>query len=300
MSTKLLYEVDPHNRLIIKKTGGASNVKRFRKVIKGRFKTDPKNRLYYEIFKSSRSEVPQKIKFSGRYSLDEKGGLIFTLDKWNNQYAGNRLRLKTGVIDANDNELIFMLASRIAGNKRTTYMMRLRGVWRADRNNRIGFDVERGLKKVDELTFFNLWRINKDNEIEYSYKPGYSALRLKGRWDVGSRNTLSYVLNKSIDSGFDFRTTFSHMAFKKNKMYLRFNMEITIAKKKRIRRKILFSGRLKLNKKKEIFLEFSPGKHKNLVLKLKKDIFGEKGYAFIESFLKGKEAYIGGGMALRW
>jgi len=300
MSTRFSYEVDPHNRLIIKKGKGASDVKRFRKIVKGRFKVDPKNRLYYEVFKSSKSDIPQKIKFSGKYSLDKKGNLIFTLDKWNNQYAGNRLRLKTGIIDANDNELVFILNSKVSKNKRTHYMMRVHGVWRADRNNRIGFDIENGVNKVDNLRFFNAWRLNDNNEIEYRYKGTESNIRLKGSWDVGTKNRLGYILNKEIGSGFDFRTSVGRITAKKTKIYAKFDIVIEVSKRKKIRRKILFLGVWRLKRGRKILLEVSPGRRKNLVLKLRKDILGKKGFIFMESFLKKKEAYIGGGAVLEW
>ena len=109
MKSRIFYEVDPHNRLILKRSSKRSEIKRFRQVASGRFKTDKKNRLSYEVLKSPVSSIPQKIKFSGRYSLDEKHNLVYILDKWNNQYAGNRLRLKTGIIDARFNEIIFLL-----------------------------------------------------------------------------------------------------------------------------------------------------------------------------------------------
>ena len=79
---KVSYEVDPHNRLVIKSPPRKSNVKKFRKVVSGRFKTDKRNKLYYEVFKASESKVPQKIKFSGKYLFDKKHNLVYVLDKW--------------------------------------------------------------------------------------------------------------------------------------------------------------------------------------------------------------------------
>lgn len=300
MNSKVFYEVDPHNRLIIKKTKGPSSVKRFRKVVNGRFKTDAKNKLYYEVFKSSDSDIPQKIKFSGDYSLDKKGNLIFIMDKWNNQYAGNRLRLKTGIIDASDSELIFLLNSRISEDKETSYTMKLCGAWRADKNNRIGFDVEKSPDEFDNLTFFNAWKLNEDNEIEYSYGKGTSVVSLKGSWDAGTKNRVSYILNKSIDSGFDFRTSLGLIKAEKGKIHARFDVTIDISKKKRVKRKIIFSGILKPGRDKDIFLEISPGARKNLALRLNRDILGKNGIIFAESFIKGKEIYTGGGVILRW
>ena len=49
---KVRYEVDPHSRLIIKKTGRKSQVPKYRHVADGRFKIGKKNSLTYHIKKS--------------------------------------------------------------------------------------------------------------------------------------------------------------------------------------------------------------------------------------------------------
>lgn len=300
MNDKLLYEVDPHNRLVIKKTKRPSNVKRFRTVVEGRFKTDGKNRLYYELLKGPGSNSPQKIKFSGTYSLDKNSDLVFTMDKWNNQYAGNRLRLKAGVIGANDSELVFLLNSTAPDNKKSAYIMKLHGVWRADKKNRIGFEVEKEADNVDRLTFFNAWSLNKDNEIEYRCNRTDSSIALKGSWDIGGRDRIRYVLNKNIDSGFDFRVSFGRIAVRKDSILARFSVAVSISKKKRVKRDIVFSGAWRLSRDREFLLEISPGRKKNPVLKLKKELLGKDGVVFAESFIDGEERYIGGGIALRW
>lgn len=300
MNSKVFYELDPHNRLIISKTGKESNLKRFRKVVNGRFKIDKKNGLYYEVFKSSKSEVPQKIKFSGDYSLDRKGNLVFTMNKWNNQCAGNRLGLKTGIIDANDNRLIFMVDSKVSKGKKKGYILKLYGRWYADKNNRIGFKVKREPGAFDELIFFDSWRLNDNNEIEYDVKKDKSVIRLKGSWKVTDKHRISYVLNREIKSGFDFMVSLGNVRSGKNKLHAKFEVEIKTSKKRKIRREIIFSGGYKMSKKRNISLEISPGKKKSLVLKLEKKILTREGAIFLESFIDGKERYIGGGIILRW
>ncbi len=300
MKPRLVYEVDPHNRLIIKKSGKSSDVKRFRKVITGRFKIDTKNRLSYEVFKSSASDIPQKIKFSGVYSMNKSHNLIYTLDKWNDQYAGNRLRLKTGIQEAKGNEIVFLLNSKMSSRKKSVYTLRLHGAWQADKNNRLVFDISKEGEKPDRVTFLNAWKINKRNEIEYRCSRGSNIIRLKGYWGTRNKNRLSYILDKSINSGFDFRTSLARVVLRKEKTSLRFAITIDISKKKRIKRDIVFSGTLKLDKGKKIYLEVSPNKRKRVRLKLTREILGQKGLMYIESFLKGKERYLGGGIILKW
>ena len=43
---KVIYETDPYNRLVARKTGERSGVSKFRKVLDGQFKTKENNNLY--------------------------------------------------------------------------------------------------------------------------------------------------------------------------------------------------------------------------------------------------------------
>lgn len=296
---KVSYRIDPHNRLVIKSPSRKSNVKKFRKVVSGRFKTDKRNKLYYEVVKASEHKVPQKIKFSGKYLFDKKHNLVYVLDKWNNQCEGNRLRFKTKVMDANKNEIMFLVQSQHpAEGQRSIYTMRLHGAWSADRNNRLTFGVKQKKGKRDTLIFFNAWQINKNNEIVYRYGSQPETITLKGNWEIKKKHRLGYVLDKRLDSGFDFRTSLSQVVPKRKKSYAKFDVVIEISKRKRITRKIIFAGKLKLNRARDIILEFSP--RRKAALKLTKNIFNRRGLAYIESFLKGRERYLGAGLAFRW
>jgi len=298
MKTKVSYEVDPHNRLIIKRSGARSNLKRFRKVVYGRFRTDNKNRLYYEVFKSSGTTVPQKIEFSGRYSLDKTHNLIYKLNKWGNQCEGNRLRLRTKIIDTSGNEIVFLSSSRLSEGKGYIGTMKLHGLWQVDRTNRLKFGVKREDKKSDILTLFNAWKIN-NNEIVYSYSRNEKALRFKGSWVIRKRYRLGYILEGTIDSGFNFRSSLGQIVPKGKKIYLRFDVAIDISKRKRVKRKIIFRCRFKARGIKEAVLEVSPCK-RGVSLRLKKEILNKRGISYIESFFRDRERYLGGGLALRW
>lgn len=298
MMPKVLYEVDPHNRLVIKKTGRQTRLKRFRQVVHGRFRTDSKNKLYYEVYKPSGTAIPQRIKFAGKYSLDKRRNLILTLHEWRNQRKGDRLRLRTKLIDADGSEIVFLLSSRRPKRGRSSYIMKLHGAWQADKNNRLTFGVKRERDKVDNLTLFNAWKISKNNEIVYSY--GHSKIiTLKGRWYIKDKYRLSYILDKGISSGFDFRTSLGRIVPRRKKTYIHFDIAIDISKRKRIKRRLIFTFKRKMKRGKVIILEVSPRK-RSASLKLTKEILDKKGVAYIESILSDRERYLGGGLAFGW
>jgi len=296
---KVWYEVDPHNRLIIKSPPGKSRVKKFRKIVHGRFKTDNKNRLFYEVSKSSGIDTPQKIGFGGRYSLDKRRNLIFTLNKWGNQCQGNRLRLRTGIVNADAGEIIFVLNSKISEKKRHLYTMNLHGSWHSDKNNRLTFGVKKKNNKRDDLTLFSAWRLNKDNEIIYNCGPDANDITLKGQWRIVDRYRLGYVLHKGINLALNFKTSLGQIVPRAKKTYVKFDVAIDLSKKKRITRKVVFTCTCKLGKHRRIVLEVSPRMRK-ASLRLTKEILNKKGIAYIESFFKDKERYLGAGLAFRW
>ena len=299
MKSKVLYDIDPHNRLIIKKPAGRSKVRRFRRIVNGRFKIDSKNKLYYEVYKGSDSDIPQKIGFSGDYSLDKKHNLIFALNKWNNQKNGNRLRLRTKILHADGHDLVFLLNSKRSGKSKTFYTMRLQGSWRADKNNRLKFCVVKDRSKKDDLLLSSAWSLNKNNEIIYSHGHGSQNIILKGNWEIRDRYKLGYELDKKINSGFDFKTSLGRVISKGKKPRIEFGVTIDISRKKRLKRKIVFACKAISKKGKTITLEVSP-RDKSGRLKLSKKILDRNGLLYLEGLLKDRERYIGGGMAIRW
>lgn len=298
---KVWYEVDPFNRLIVSTLPERrSRVKKFRKVVSGRFRMDAGNEPSYEINKSSDTDVPQKIKFSGKYSLDKEHNLVITLNKWNNQCEGDRLTLKAKIIDAKSNEIAFLINSKSGENKSLGYIMKLYGSWQADKYNRLTFGIERDKDDADSLVLSGAWEINKNNEIVYRCAKECQAITFRGSWDISGRNRISYALDKKINSGFNFKSSLGTFVSKGKESSLVFDIGIIISKAKKLHRKIIFSGKWKINKDKELILETSDIEEGGIRLKLTKEMFDKKGLAYIESIVRGRERFIGGGVVFKW
>jgi len=299
---KVFYEIDPFNRLIIGSLPGArkSGVKKFRQVVNGRFMTDENNALFYEVNKSSGIDIPQKIKFSGKYSLDKDHNLVFTLNKWNNQCECNRLTLKTKLIDAKSNEIAFLINSKAGENKSLGCIIKLYGSWQADKNNRLTFGIERNRDDTDSLVLSGAWEINKNNEIVYKYGEESQIITFRGSWGISERRRINYELDKNINSGFNFRSTLGTLVSKGKEKSLAFDIGIGISKAKKLKRRIILSGRWKIAGDKKLILETSDIEEGGVRLKLTKEMFDKRGMAYIESVIRDKECFIGGGMTFRW
>ena len=232
--------------------------------------------------------------------MNKDHNLIFTLNKWNNQCEGSRLSFKAKIMDAGSNEIVFLANSKTRENKSLTYMMKLYGSWQADENNRLVFGVRRENDKTDSLTLFGGWQLNKNNEIVYQCGGDDQVLTFKGYWDIKDKCRLTYILDKKIDSGFNFRTSLGTLAAKGKETYVTFDTGIGISKTKKLRRKIIFSGRWKIKKGKELILETSDIEKGGLTLKFTKEMFDRQGIAYIESIVRDKERFMGGGIAFKW
>lgn len=196
---KVRYEVDPHNRLIIAGTGKRSGVPEYRHVAEGSFKVSRNNSLTYHIKKSRHSDIPQQVRFSGNWSLDRNNDLVLTLNKWNNQVAGNKLVIKGRVLDVKGNRLLFSVTTKKPDGRSRIYNVGLSGSWRADEANRLSFKIDKEKGSSDTLTLEGVWEINRRGALAYRYTKGKRAygIVLEGHWEASDRLRLLYAFGKN-------------------------------------------------------------------------------------------------------
>ena len=252
---KVRYEVDPHNRLVIKTTARKTSLPRFRKVLDGRFKVANDNTLTYHVKAPIPDDIkaPHQVKLRGKWSLTENHDLRLTLDKWRRQTFGDQLTLQGDIIDASKNSLLFAVTTRTKGNTQSIYTLKLQGSWQADRNNRLFFRVKREKARYDILTFDGIWKIGKNNQIIYQYQKAQLRRKLKkihtlifkGYWDIKDKTRLSYVIDRNTDSVFNFKTSLG--IFKDR--YIKYEIGIGLSRKpKPIKRTITLFGTWKIKK----------------------------------------------------
>ncbi len=328
---KIRYEIDPHNRLIYEKTGEESEVPGFRTVLDGSFEIDENNYVTYHVKKSQESNIPQQVKLKGAWSLNNDHNLVLTLDKWGNQIAGNKLTVESELIDAKDNMLSFALTTKDSENNAHIYIVKLGGRWQADEYNRFTFNVQKETGISDKITLTGAWEVNKQNEIIYTYEKSTAgkkekitkAVTLKGYWDIAGKHRIKYVLNKEIESEFDFKVSVGKSegrgleyeigvgaspskktitlfgSWKVNKKSgLLFEMPCAEGKIN----SVIFGawGKLDKNLNLEIRLENKIGEDLGIDVKLSRRILEGQGEAFIRALRSQKEVSIVAGVGFRW
>ena len=258
---KIRYELDPQNRLILK-SGQKSGLRKFRKVLDGRFRTDDNNELSYRIktplLKNER--VPNQLILRGKWSLTDNHDLRLTLDKEGRETFGDKITLQGRILDVSANSLLFAVTTKTKENTRSTYALNLGGIWKADESNRLSFHVKREKDRRDILTFKGAWEINKNHRIIYNYekadlirkKRKTHTLTFKGYWDIKDSFRISYILSKDTDSVFNLRT--SAAIFKEN--YIKYKLGIgLIDREKPVKRALTLFGKWKIKKNAGLIFE---------------------------------------------
>ncbi|MBU1087171.1 MAG: hypothetical protein KKD05_06585 [Candidatus Omnitrophica bacterium] len=267
-NTKISYEVDPFNRLIINDSSKQSNLSRFRQVLDGRFKIDKNNTLTYHIKAPTPqgTELPHQVKLEGKWVLDKDHNLCISLNKLGRETLGDKLTLKGEIIDTSKNSLAFSLITHTKDNMQSIYILKLQGAWQADKNNRLTFRIQKEDGSCDFLTFKGTWEINPatgrnsgagKHYIIYKYeksqlitkKKAIHILTFQGYWDIKDKGRLSYVMDLQSDSVFRFKT--SAAVFKDK--YIKYELGIGLGKSLEARTITLFG---KWNIKKDIGLVF--------------------------------------------
>lgn len=250
---KSYYEIDPFNRLVINGTGSGT-LKKFRRVLDGKFTVDGNNNLSYHI-KAPLSEIeniPHQLKLDGTWSLGDGHKLNFTLDKNQRRTSGGLLTLQGRIIDVDKNSLLFAITTK-SGSGQSTYILDLQGSWNADENNQLSLRVKRELGGYDKLTLSGEWEVNKDHQIVYKYessdlsgkKKQIHSLIFKGFWDIKSKARVSYLLEGDLASAFNFKI--SAGIFTKD--YIKYELGIGIGHKASpIKRTVTLFGRWRLKR----------------------------------------------------
>ena len=263
---KLRYEVDPHNRLIIRPSGKKSRLTYFRRVLDGRFKTGPGNTLLYHI-KAPMGEdfkTPHQVKLKGKWSLNKEHDLVLTLDNWRRQTLGDELTLRGEIVDVSSNSLSFEVTTRSEKNLNIKNILKLQGRWQADKHNRLTFKVKKGRGRHDTLTLDGIWEIDKNHRIVYRYekeqlirkKKLKKTLTFKGFFDITKRNRLSYNLSSDGKSGFDFRTGLGRL----HGNYIKYEIGIGVSDRKEpVNRTLILDGKWKIKKNVGLLFEIKYG-----------------------------------------
>lgn len=315
-SEKITYEIDP------------LNLPKFRNVVDGRYTIDKNNNLIYQV--KSSSSYPKQIKLKGSWSLDKNHNLILRLDK-DNRFKQDSITLEGEIINTTADKLEFSITTKDSSGNAHFYILRLSGRWQSDKYNRLIFSLSKEKGLHDELVFSGTWEVNKQNQITYTYAKTILKRKtkitreiiFKGFWNIVDKYRIIYVLDKKINSFFDFSVSIGKPA-KRGLEY-----EIGIGVHQNIEKIILF-GSWRVNEKLGLLFEmpYEDGKLRGILfgaackfvnnydmefrlrntfrkdlgisLKFSKTFLDDQGQIFAQAVKEGKEFSLVAGVGFRW
>ncbi|TAM37205.1 hypothetical protein EPN54_05395 [bacterium] len=107
-------------------------------------------------------------------------------------------------------------------------ILKLKGTWRANDYNELCFEVALRKGPPQTYTFKGAWKINNNQEIEYTCGQGPDVLTFKGHWDISSAARLVYVLEGSSTSRFEFKVQLESPAVYPKQGQIRYRIGIGI------------------------------------------------------------------------
>ncbi len=116
----------------------------------------------------------------------------------------NSLR-KRFIAAESDSLVIETIQTESRTNRQSLRLLKLKGTWRANDYNEFCFEVSLRKGPPETYTFKGSWKLNNNQQIEYTSEDGRDRLTFKGYWDISSANRLAYILEGSSTSRFEFK-----------------------------------------------------------------------------------------------
>jgi len=107
-------------------------------------------------------------------------------------------------------------------------ILKLKGVWRANDYNELCFEATGRKGPPETYTFKGSWKLNKNQQIEYTSEDGRDCLTFKGYWNISSANRLVYLFEGSLTSRFEFKIQLESPTLYPKKGEIRYRIGIGI------------------------------------------------------------------------
>jgi hypothetical protein len=189
------YSLNKDNQLTLK-----VSPKKRPKVLPGELKIDRNNNLIYLVNRPSgwRKDlnIPSRIRLKGKWRLDASHNLVLEVAK-QKKSATTRFVLDVDIVKPQKHSLTFRVRTKPSRGRTKISLLTLRGSWRQDKFNRLVFDVGHR-PSAGSLTFKNTWKLDRHQQIIYTYRKLKTkrkhTIRFEGSWRLTAKNRLGYIL----------------------------------------------------------------------------------------------------------
>jgi hypothetical protein len=104
-----------------------------------------------------------------------------------------------------DTLVIETIQTDILDRRQHLGIIQLKGTWRANASNELCFTAAAPEGTPKTYTLKGRWKLNDNQQIEYTSEDGRDSLTFKGYWQISVANRLVYILEGSSTSRFEFK-----------------------------------------------------------------------------------------------
>lgn len=127
-----------------------------------------------------------------------------------------------------DSLVIETIQTESESSRQRLRVLKLKGTWRANDYNELCFEVACRKGPPETITFKGNWKLNNNQQIEYTSEDGRDRLVFKGYWDISSANRLVYIFEGSSTSRFEFKVQLESPIIHPKKGRIRYRIGIGI------------------------------------------------------------------------
>lgn len=171
--------------------------------------------------------------------------------------------LRRRFIAAESNSLTIETIETLESSQRLR-ILTLKGTWRANAYNELVFEVTGRKGSPETYTFKGSWKVNNNQQIEYTSEDGRDTLTFKGFWKISCANRLVYAFEGSSTSRFEFKAQLESADMYPKKGQIRYRIGIGVRKSRLTApgNLIILYGEWKLGRNLELTFQMNYGKGK--------------------------------------
>jgi len=107
-------------------------------------------------------------------------------------------------------------------------ILKFKGTWHANDYNELCFEVSCRQGPPETYTLKGSWKLNNNQQIEYTSEDGRDRLTFRGYWNISSANRLVYIFEGSSASRFEFKVQLESPVFYPKKGQVRYRIGVGI------------------------------------------------------------------------
>ncbi|MFA5276477.1 MAG: hypothetical protein WC417_06275 [Candidatus Omnitrophota bacterium] len=135
---------------------------------------------------------------------------------------------KRFIVAESDSIVLETIQTESKTNRQSLRTLKIKGTWRANDYNELCFEATGRKGRRETFVFKGSWKLNKNQQIEYTSEDGRDTLTFRGYWKLSSADRIVYLLEGSSTSRFEFKVQLESGVFYPKEGQIRYRIGIGI------------------------------------------------------------------------